>query len=260
MWFPKSPIHWAGIVIVPFIVCALIWGIVIGFWITVFGVAIYSGVFYARQQRLARPAAPVIAPQSVTADGQAVPASVPSQAVVQPQRSSSQDGFVKASYDVPHCKYEETEEGFIVTFNKAGKSMHRVLNQTSQKQSGMQAVGSLIALSVVGTVRLAQMAGEGTRIEVTRDAVIIDGKKMSRDDFGNFHVSSTYNGAHLEGAVATLGYQFGSRSFEFGGTWDERQANEVAASLNHHLRRTPRAGEENRASPASLRAARPTDF
>ena len=179
-----------------------------------------------------------------------------SQAIVEAPRGKKSD-FAQANYDVPHCHFQKTSDGFIVTFNKSKLGVHRALNSATQTKGAAQSVGILIGLAAVGAARLAQ--GD-TRIEVTGEAVIIDGKKMSRYDFGQFHVASSYKGAHREDAVATLGYTFGSQSFEFGGAWPERQATEVASSLNHHLRKTPIDGEQSRATPEVLRTARPTDF
>jgi hypothetical protein len=174
------------------------------------------------------------------------------------EQPATKDGFAIANYDVPHCDFTKTAEGFIVSFNQAKLGVHKGMADLSQPKGVGQAVGSLIGIAAIGAFRAAQ---GGTIVEVTRDAVIIDGKKMARRDFGNFHISHTLNGSPLaDGSVAVLGYSFGRQSFEFGGAWPAHEANEVASALNSHLRLTPDAASEQRASPETLRAARPTDF
>ena len=168
--------------------------------------------------------------------------------------------FVKAEYGVPHCNFERTPEGFRVTFNRAGLGSHAVVSGLSNPSGGAAAVGSLVGLVAVGAFALAKKAGKGTTIEVTRRAVIIDDKKMTRRDFVQFSVAKTWKAGNRADTLAVLGYQYGSRSFEFGGAWDEGQAAEVASSLNHELRMVPMEGDEERKSPEALRAARPTDF
>ena len=169
-------------------------------------------------------------------------------------------GYAVADWGVPHCNYEKTDTGFIVTFNKTHVGFHGAIDSASQPRNAVGAVGSLAALSAIGVAWAVHKSTGGTRIEVTGDAVIINDKKMSRDDFGGFNVDHTFKGGNASQAVATLGYQFGNRTFPFGGAWVEKQAAEVASSLNSHLRSTPRTGDEMAASPEMLRASRPTDF
>ena len=100
--------------------------------------------------------------------------------------------------------------------------------------------------------------GAGTKIEVTKDAVIINRKKFRRADFGGFNVDHTLKGK--DGTIAVLGYKFGRSYFPFGGTWPEGEAMEVASALNDHLRSAPVAGEEKQMFAAQLRTARLSDF
>lgn len=187
--------------------------------------------------------------------------SAPADATKSAAPDAAKAGYAVADYGVPHCHYEKTDEGFIVTFNKTHVGFHSAMDRLGGgKKSGVEAFGALIGLIFVAVGWGIHKSAGGTKIEVTRDAVIIDDKKMSRDDFGGFNVDSTFKGGSRSDTIATLGYQFGNRSFAFGGAWPEGQATEVASSLNRHLRRTPRAGDEFRASPEMLRAARPTDF
>ena len=93
--------------------------------------------------------------------------------------------------------------------------------------------------------------GAGTKIEVTKDAVIINRKKFRRADFGGFNVDHTLKGK--DGTIAVLGYKFGRSYFPFGGAWPEGEAMEVASALNDHLRSAPVAGEEKRVGRPSRR-------
>ncbi|TWB09327.1 hypothetical protein FBZ89_14211 [Nitrospirillum amazonense] len=234
MWFPKSPLQWGLVAAGVLIVLSLILDINRAIWPTAIILLVYVILYKMRN--------------------------APDHQGIHKAKPDKDSGFVEASYEVPYCKFQHTPEGFIVSFNAPPLGFHKVLHATSTAKSGGQAATALVALAGIGAFRLAQKGGKGTVIEVTRDAVIIDGKKMRRGDFGSFHVSSTYKGNHLDSNVAVLGYSYGSQSFEFGGAWGERQANEVASSLNTHLRAAPLAGDETRASPEALRAARPTDF
>ena len=133
---------------------------------------------------------------------------------------------------------------------------------TSQQQKNpFAAIMLLFFMVVTGIVWiLHKLLGGGTKIQVTPDAVIVDGKRMARSDFGGFSINSTFKIPNREETLAVLGYSFGHRGFAFGGAWDHQQATEVASALNKHLRKTPEVGDENEASPEQLRAARPTDF
>jgi hypothetical protein len=169
-------------------------------------------------------------------------------------RQPGKTDFAVANYDVPHCTYKETEEGFTVEFKKTSLQVRKAMSNLSQQTKLAPMVGAAIGTGIIA----AFSAKGGSRIEVTHEAVIVDGKKMARHDFVHFHISHTWKGATLERGLAVLGYKFGNQSFEFGGAWPEEHATEVASSLNTHLKRAPRIGDE--ASPEMLRAARPTDF
>jgi len=155
--------------------------------------------------------------------------------------------FVEAEYGVPHCKFERTPEGFKVHFNKTSLHVNKVVG-----------TGNPLLMVGGGIAALTQKAGSGTNIEVTRDAVIIDGKRLARKDFGHFGIGK---GWEVQGyTTSVLSYQYGRRSFDFGGAWKQAEATEVASALNDHLRATPMAGDEDQLSPEQLRASRPTDF
>jgi hypothetical protein len=134
--------------------------------------------------------------------------------------------------------------------------------------TGSVLVGFLVFFGVLGggfyfTIR--KIVGRiHTSIEVTRDAVIIDKKKLRRSDFGSFVIGHTVGlpgtASTFAQTTAVLGYQYGSRSFEFGGMWAEGQANEFVSALNKKMRVTAAASDERNPSPEALRVARPTDF
>ena len=166
---------------------------------------------------------------------------------------SSNPDYVEAEYGVPHCKFEYTVEGFRATFNKVSLGVHKGVNI-----AGKAGALGLVALPVVGAVALAQKAAGGTVVEVTGDAVIIDGKRLARRDFSGFNVYKSWEDSSRK--LAVLGYQYGFRGFEFGGAWEESKANEIASALNKHLRKTPLTGDENSPTPEEIKNSRPTDF
>jgi len=106
----------------------------------------------------------------------------------------------------------------------------------------------------------AASRSRGTEIEVTRDAVIIDGKAYRRRDFGGFNINKTFQPANTRGTFAELGFTYGMQSFGFGGALLEEQAQEVASALNTHLRLAAREGDEQQPSAEQLRSSRPSDF
>jgi hypothetical protein len=193
--------------------------------------------------------------------------------------------FEEAQWGIPHCKYEKTPEGFKVNyvtprkFNPAMIALGSVAGLVLAVLSiafGIAAgantdsvlVGFLVFFGLLGggfyfTIR--KIVGRiHTSIEVTRNAVIIDNKKLRREDFGSFNIGHTVNlpgtATTLGQSSAVLGYRYGSQNFEFGGTWLKSQAEEFVSSLNKKIRRTAAEGDESSPSPEALRAARPTDF
>ena len=185
---------------------------------------------------------------------------------------------VQANYNIPHCTYEQTPEGFKVQFSKppipskgkvagyqimayvlAGMSLFMGIS-TAMSSGGGAGLGTGIGLFAVGCVIgvfLYNMEVK-TIIEVTKDAVIINGMRLSRADFSHFNVDHSLTFGGKQGVV--LGYRYGNVSSAYGGLWDEGQGNDFTNALNRHLRRVPMAGDEDRVSPDMLRAARPTDF
>jgi hypothetical protein len=181
----------------------------------------------------------------------------------------------QADYSIPHCQFEQKPDGGFVT------SFTRQANPPSPAFVTLGILGGLI-MAIIGAVRGGGPLGfivisgatiafvvfvstqkTTTRIEVDPDFVTIDGKQMPRGDFGSFsqYESTTVQYEKVAVTYHQLGYQFGSRSFPCGGKWkNERELKELAAGLNRHLSQVPLRGDESRASPEALRAARPTDF
>jgi hypothetical protein len=177
-------------------------------------------------------------------------------------------GYLRAEYDVPHCRFEKTSQGFRI-----------FLKNDPLPPSLYQAYGGLLGLLLVALVVVYFIYGltaacislaagamimylalhrSPTRLEVTTDTVIIDGARLSRRDFGTFHINKAWEMA--DQMYAQLGYSYGLRRFPFGGILDHAQALEIATALNQHLRTAPRTRDEQQPAPEQLRNARPTDF
>jgi TPR repeat protein len=183
------------------------------------------------------------------------------QPVPQRQSHTTPDGFVRAEYGVPHCKYETTPEGFKITYNKMSFDLIKTYEEAMAKGNLIGMLLGLVLILIAGIVNLFNP----TVIEVNKEAVIIKGKRYNRRDFSGFNVEKSVNvprsGWSRDGVIATLGYTYGVRSFGIGGAWDHSQAQEVASALNQLLQATPMVGDEYQPSPEQLReAARPTDF
>ena len=228
VWFPKTPLQWCLLVVAIVIASILIFGTTRGLIISVVALGIYRAVERAIERDQERKIS------------EALPSG----------------GYAKADYGVPHTRFLRTPDGFTVQFSKMGIGWQKAL--ASQTKNPLGALLVLIVYGVVWVIKT--VIGIGTRIVVTKDAVIVNGKRMSRQDFGHFNVKTTWKIPTREDTLVVLGYSFGHRGFEFGGAWKEAEGTEVASALNTHLGITPVAGDESQASPAQLRAARPTDF
>lgn len=192
-------------------------------------------------------------------------------------------GFVEAQWTIPHCQFQETPDGFKVEYNTASKVGYNKMAVTPLLGIvlGVVALGLSIYIGtaadsfIVGIVVFGVTFFVGiklivslvvgkkkTTIEVTKDAVIVDNKRLRRADFSHFVVNSTttLQAKMAQARMAVLGYTYGTQTFEFGGMWEEQKATEFASALNKQMRVTPMAGAENIASPELLRTARPTDF
>lgn len=181
----------------------------------------------------------------------------------------------EANYDVPHCKFERTDDGGFIVRYQGWSALATLLLPFAfigaliiaiiAAANGGGFIGFIVFLGGAGygAFKLVKMLVPPTEIQVTPEFVIINNKKMRREDFGHFNQfgSQTVQTGKQTTTLHSLGYQFGSQSFQIRGAWsNERQISEVASSLNSHLQRAPQRGDEMRASPEALRAARPTDF
>jgi hypothetical protein len=166
--------------------------------------------------------------------------------------------FEEAEYGVPHCKFEKRADGFTASFNRPPTFISAMDAQSSHKDTG--AIAALIVLVFTIIFSIGFFIFGGTTVEVTKDAVIIDKKKLKRADFGGFVVEHTTKIEGKRDTLAVLGYMYGRRTFPFGGAWPEGQASEVASALNAHLRAVPTVEGETQVTAAQLRNTRSTDF
>lgn len=169
-------------------------------------------------------------------------------------RPTDENGFEIAERGVPHCKFVELPDGgFKVVYRKLPEWLHISFRQSHDNMNRGGHGGGLVGLSVFTGLLLALISNLTVGlvvwlwqlffpmvIEVTRDAVIIKGRKLNRRDFRAFAVLNTRQ-IHKNEPSAVLGYGYGNQSFQISGTWRERHANEIASALNAHLRAVPRS-------------------
>lgn len=171
---------------------------------------------------------------------------------------------VQANWDVPHCKIEETSDGFKIRLRR-----FRAPSPLTTLAFGVWLFGGIVGLSIAspliggfGTLVLfviwvglfLMLAWVTTNIEVTKDAVIIDGKRLIRDDFGGFRKYSSMTAKNK--TWDRLGYSYGTQTFPFGGMWNNLKSAEFVSGLNRRLARTPRDGAEE----DTATVARPMSF
>ena len=167
------------------------------------------------------------------------------------------DGFAKADYRIPHCKFVETPEGFKVSFR-------RQLALTAHLDpANIGAIGIVLLpfWAIAWLIALPIIIFRPTTIEVTGSAVIVNGKKMRRQDVGPFYISNKQrrrNRGHSRYQDALIGYTFGNKRVELLMVWREDEAQNFLAAFNQRLHQTPLAGEAN-VSPEVLRQAARTD-
>lgn len=185
------------------------------------------------------------------------------------ETSTRHHRFEKPEY-VPHCRVKKTPKGFVVSFNTlngfdlvgvfgiGGSIMFAIFGVYMIGLIGLYhysldtAVGHFEFVGLVAIGAIIFMALRRTRVEFTPRAIFIAGKTLDRAHFGSFFFSGK-----------ELAYQYGGRSFNFGGDWQkEREAVEVAAALNELLRISIELNGEVRSQPSAeeLRKVRPTDF
>lgn len=184
--------------------------------------------------------------------------------------------YEEANWEVPYCEFTATPDGFSVRFTK-----HAALTPGKEALLSIAGVVAAIVIFIVAiAVGFSAGAGAGfligvvllggliwlavtqgrvtTQISVTKDAIIIDGRRFRRADFTAFSIDhTTKRGAET---MAVLRYRYGNVGLPFGGLWKQNEANDFTAALNDYLRAVPVAGDEASMSPAALRSARPTDF
>ena len=176
--------------------------------------------------------------------------------------------YVEADWNIPYCKYEKTADGFKLRLTTvvrqdltyAWRSVAGVVGVLAACVVGLLFIGGFFGLlvcvaGIYACVRLLLMMV--TDLEVTKDAIIIDGQRYRRSDFGAFHLS-----AKTAAGSTNIAFQYGATSHNFGGSWMSHQkAQEFANTLNAALRRLPAAGGVSQPSPEQLRtAARPQEF
>lgn len=157
----------------------------------------------------------------------------------------------RPEFGVPHCEFTRTEEGFVCSFLR----FPEWIDKATAAEGAAGAFAGMLA--IVGIVVYCVAYGR-TRIEVNREWVVVDKKKMKRGEFGHFCIHHKLNIQKREKTAARLGYSFGRQTFALGGLWeDEGHATEVAAALNAELYRLREASS---ISPEQLRAAPPAEF
>jgi hypothetical protein len=180
----------------------------------------------------------------------------------------SGDGYIQADYTIPHCKFDETAEGFKVSFRRLPAVLSVEFAQRKAQTDGGGGlfvmigvlIGTLFAL-LFGMCAWLWLLYRPTTIEVTKEAVIINGEKYRRGDFGTFHLDHTRQLHGKDEPIAVIAYTYGNRKFTFGGAWKESEAMRFLSSLNQRLRVAPKVGDEHQPAPEQLRStAQPTDF
>jgi hypothetical protein len=171
---------------------------------------------------------------------------------------------VQAEYGIPHVNFRRNDDGgFTVTFRRPSVVYYMgaaivflmiLCAIVIDARSGSVSVGTVLVAISVAYLALPFIR-RPTTITVTPELIVINGKSLARSDFGSFQIFSAKRRGHI------LGYTYGRRAFPVGGGWTSaRRVQEVASALNHELTAAPLAGTEQHASPAALRAARPTEF
>jgi hypothetical protein len=174
-----------------------------------------------------------------------------------PETAEDSDDYIKPVTGIPHGKFEQhADGGFTFSFKQFPELVEEMISVGGKKETGALVAIMMLLMGLVIMVGYAIFGG--TKIEGTRDAIIINRKKLRRDAFHGFIVHHTIE--LRKGTYALLGIQYGRRSFHFGGAWPEGEAREVASALNAYLRAVPMAGDESRVSVEQLREARPANF
>lgn len=203
----------------------------------------------------------------------------------------------KADYGIPHCEVERKADGFTVSFRHRGPWPSFVSSllagvfvlvgipfcivagvYSSSVFGGLIAtlLSSALFCLLAELMAAAERAQNKTVITVTRDTVIVGGRKLNRADFGGFRVTSETKERGTTGGW--LGYAYGVRTFDLPIMLEQPAANEFVAGLNAAMRRlserehvesrpqsgttqaSPEADRAPQMTAEQLRRARPTDF
>jgi hypothetical protein len=140
------------------------------------------------------------------------------------------DGYQEAQIGVPHAGFRLTNDGFEVAL-KNTKSRQAFFNFKPDNY-----------------------------IKVTRDAIIINGKRLRPEHFASFEVGARQFGRARPEYV--LGYTYGGETTWVPGVWGQQQAEEIVLALNLRLREIWRGAPQNTSQPVQeyLRNTRPRDF
>jgi hypothetical protein len=173
------------------------------------------------------------------------------------QMAPTRRGYGVADFGVPHCRFEPTAGGgFNVTLRNNYYSRVGCLFAFLTVPAlgilyyffGGASTSFLVILTVTVAVVFFSFYRAPSRIEVTSDTITINGTRLERDHFGNFHVHGRQQ----------LGYQHGLRNYWLPGSWTNVEVTEIASALNAHLVFAP--APKPQPSPRDLRQNRPTDF
>jgi hypothetical protein len=183
--------------------------------------------------------------------------------------------FEKADWSIPHCSFERTKEGFKVSFKRRRAVAPSAMAMLILVGLGVGVVACFALYMWTGLIGMASIAfvttyvvitlarSPGTVIEVTREAVIVDGKLYRRSDFAGLHVGATKTITDPKAGVSlnfeTLEFNHGHHTKSLPGDWPQPQGTQFAAAFNLQLKATPFTGQGP--GPEELRAAaQPTDF
>lgn len=168
-------------------------------------------------------------------------------------------GMAEADYSIPHCNHTKTDDGFIVKFTRQPVWLDNI---DPANRPLLLAFIFVVPFLIGLPLFILKSIFKPTRIEVTREAVLVDGKKYNRADFGPFFVSRTKNiHRDLKNQYSIIAYNYGRKKTEMSYLWKESEALEFLNALNHDIRSVPLAGDQHQPSPDQLRqAARPADF
>jgi hypothetical protein len=173
--------------------------------------------------------------------------------------------YVEAQWTIPYCQYREMADGFKLRLKTvarqdlthAWRSVAGALLVVVWPMVSFLTFGGFVGtlLSLAGFYAAYRILWIDTTLEVTKDAIIVDGKHYRRADFGSFNMSGKAGGKNLA-------FSYGAISIDFAGAWwSSAKAAEFANALNIRIRQAPVTEAGNQPSPDQLRTAtRPQEF